>query len=92
METCPTSPGTSWTEVGDPQLDAECLRVQGRGPAGEGYGSSGVSRISADPSLVPRAWGLSGFAGHRSWIEPARGYGVVALSNRIRPKRGVGAC
>lgn len=32
-------------------------------------------------------WGISGFVGHRLWVEPSRGYGVVVLSNRIHPRR-----
>ncbi|MGI5242593.1 serine hydrolase domain-containing protein [Dactylosporangium sp. CA-139066] len=40
----------------------------------------------------PRAgadgFGASGFVGNRIWFEPARGYGVVVLSNRVHPVRG----
>jgi CubicO group peptidase (beta-lactamase class C family) len=34
------------------------------------------------------SWGMSGFVGNRIWMEPARGYGVVVLSNRVHPSRG----
>jgi CubicO group peptidase (beta-lactamase class C family) len=33
-------------------------------------------------------YGATGFVGNRIWLEPARGYGVVILSNRIHPVRG----
>jgi CubicO group peptidase (beta-lactamase class C family) len=75
-------------EVIDPLLDAECLRVQGHGPEGEGYGLVWRLADLGGPAPGPDAWGLSGFIGHRIWVEPTRGYGVVVLSNRIHPKRG----
>ena len=80
----------SWwrLEVVDPQLDAECLRVQGHGAAGEGYGLVWRLGDLGGPAPGPGAWGLSGFVGHRIWVEPDRGYGVVVLSNRIHPTRG----
>jgi CubicO group peptidase (beta-lactamase class C family) len=35
----------------------------------------------------PGSFGMSGFVGNRIWLEPAYGYGVVVLSNRIHPVR-----
>lgn len=34
------------------------------------------------------SFGMSGFVGNRLWIEPARDYCVVILSNRVHPRRG----
>ncbi|GAA1375961.1 serine hydrolase domain-containing protein [Catellatospora chokoriensis] len=39
------------------------------------------------PSAGADAYGCSGFVGNRIWLEPARGYGVVVLSNRVHPSR-----
>jgi CubicO group peptidase (beta-lactamase class C family) len=36
----------------------------------------------------PDSFGASGFTGNRIWVEPARGYAVVVLSNRVHPERG----
>lgn len=36
----------------------------------------------------PGSFGASGFVGNRIWFEPARGYGLLVLSNRIHPHRG----
>ncbi|GAA2363119.1 esterase [Catellatospora methionotrophica] len=33
------------------------------------------------------SYGCSGFVGNRIWLEPARDYGVVILSNRVHPSR-----
>lgn len=35
----------------------------------------------------PGAFGATGFVGNRLWVEPARGYAVVVLSNRVHPQR-----
>lgn len=35
----------------------------------------------------PGSFGISGFVGNRIWLEPAYGYGVVTLTNRIHPVR-----
>lgn len=35
----------------------------------------------------PGSFGMSGFVGNRIWLEPASGYGVVVLTNRIHPVR-----
>ncbi|WP_155371869.1 serine hydrolase domain-containing protein [Catellatospora vulcania] len=39
------------------------------------------------PSAGPDSYGCSGFVGNRIWLEPARGYGVVVLSNRVHTTR-----
>ncbi|WP_144120310.1 serine hydrolase domain-containing protein [Catellatospora sichuanensis] len=39
------------------------------------------------PSAGAGSFGCSGFVGNRIWLEPARGYGVVVLSNRVHPSR-----
>lgn len=80
----------SWwrLEMVDARLDAEGFRMQGHGAAGEGYGLVWRLADLGRPAPGPDAWGLSGFVGHRVWVEPARGYGVVVLSNRIHPTRG----
>lgn len=39
------------------------------------------------PSAGPDSFGCSGFVGNRIWLEPARDYGVVVLSNRVHPSR-----
>lgn len=36
----------------------------------------------------PGSYGMSGFTGNRIWVESARGYAVVVLSNRVHPVRG----
>jgi CubicO group peptidase (beta-lactamase class C family) len=39
------------------------------------------------PAAGEGSFGCSGFVGNRIWLEPARGYGVVVLSNRVHPSR-----
>jgi CubicO group peptidase (beta-lactamase class C family) len=36
----------------------------------------------------PGGFGGTGFVGNLFWVEPARGYAVAALSNRVHPVRG----
>jgi CubicO group peptidase (beta-lactamase class C family) len=61
------------------------------GPDGARYGLGwwlAPTRGLGGPHPGPGSYGHSGFVGNRIWIEPARGYGVVILSNRIRWGRG----
>lgn len=56
------------------------------GAGGERYGLGwwlAPTRGLGGPHPGPGGFGHSGFVGNRVWIEPARGYGVVVLSNRI---------
>jgi CubicO group peptidase (beta-lactamase class C family) len=56
------------------------------GPDGERYGLGwwlAPTRGLGGPTPGPGSYGHSGFVGNRIWIEPARGYGVVILSNRV---------
>jgi CubicO group peptidase (beta-lactamase class C family) len=59
--------------------------------AGERFGLGwwlAPTRGIGGPSAGADGFGASGFVGNRVWLEPARGYGVVVLSNRIHPARG----
>jgi CubicO group peptidase (beta-lactamase class C family) len=80
----------SWwrCEVVDPDLDRQAVTEQASGIAREGYGLVWRLGDLGGPHPGPGSWGLSGFVGHRIWVEPSRGYGVVILSNRIHPHRG----
>lgn len=56
------------------------------GAGGERYGLGwwlAPTRGLGGPRPGPGGFGHSGFVGNRVWIEPACGYGVVVLSNRI---------
>jgi CubicO group peptidase (beta-lactamase class C family) len=46
------------------------------------------TRNIGGPTAGADGFGASGFVGNRIWFEPARGYGVVVLSNRVHPVRG----
>jgi len=46
------------------------------------------TRRLGGPNAGADGYGCSGFVGNRIWFEPARGYGVVILSNRVHPARG----
>lgn len=77
-------------QVVDPRLHTEVRRIQGANAAGERFGLGWwlpPTRGLGGPHPGPGSYGCSGFVGHRIWLEPERGYGVVVLSNRIHPDR-----
>ncbi|MEV6845149.1 serine hydrolase domain-containing protein [Actinoplanes sp. NPDC051411] len=81
-----TRAARSWLNT--PSRATECWSA---GPDGERYGLGwwlAPTRGLGGPHPGPGSFGHSGFVGNRIWIEPARGYGVVILSNRILWGRG----
>jgi len=82
------SPSTPTISPTTAQAATQCwAENQGGERFGLGWWLS-PTRALGGPRPGPRSYGASGFVGNRLWIEPARGYAVVILSNRIHPVRG----
>ena len=78
-------------EVVSPSSHQRAMLQHSVSPEGERYGLAWrlAGPVGLGGSMPgPDGWGISGFVGHRVWVEPRRGYGVVILSNRIHPHRG----
>ncbi|NUR69648.1 MAG: beta-lactamase family protein [Hamadaea sp.] len=76
--------------VVNPELHYAVRHPWGTNAAGERFGLGWwlpPTRGLGGPRPGPGSYGCSGFVGHRIWFEPAYGYGVVILSNRIHPRR-----
>ena len=77
--------------VVSPVLHEEARLCQATNAQGERFGLGwwlSPTRGLGGPAAGPGSYGASGFVGNRIWFEPARGYGVVVLSNRTYPVRG----
>jgi CubicO group peptidase (beta-lactamase class C family) len=71
-------------------LTAEATSCHARSANGERFGLGfrlADSRMLGGHHPGEGSFGASGFAGTLLWVEPARGYAVVVLSNRIHPTR-----
>jgi CubicO group peptidase (beta-lactamase class C family) len=87
-----TSAARGWLaeRVVGSELHAAARSCWAAGADGERFGLGWwltPTRQLGGPSAGPDGYGGSGFVGNRIWFEPARGYGVVILSNRIHPER-----
>lgn len=77
-------------QVTSQQLTAAASRCWATASTGERFGLgfrlAGPNSLGG-PLASRGSYGMSGFVGNRLWIEPARGYAVEIVSNRVHPQR-----
>lgn len=77
--------------VVSPRLHEQSERCWSSSAVGERFGLGwwlAPTRGIGGPHPGPGSFGAAGFVGNRLWFEPAYGYGVLVLSNRVHPTRG----